>query len=276
MNTDLKISFIGAGNMARSLIGGLINDHYPVENIVASDHDAQQCTQLSANMGVKTTIDNIEAAYGADIIVLAVKPQMIAGLCRQLEPHLTQSKPLIISIAAGIRCQALQNWLGASHAIVRTMPNTPSLVGAGAAALFATDVVSDAQRQQAESILRAVGVALWVDDESQMDAITALSGCGPAYFFLVMEIMQNIGEKMGLTAATARLLTLQTGYGATKMALESEMDCAELRRRVTSPGGVTERAINKLLDKKIDKLFTEALTTAQERSIEMANLLEKS
>jgi len=262
--------------MARSLIGGLINDHYPAKNILASDNNAQQCTQLGANMGIKTTTDNIAAINNADIIVLAVKPQVMAGLCRQLEPHLTQSKPLIISIAAGIRCQALQNWLGASHAIVRTMPNTPSLVGAGATALFATDAVSEEQHQQAESILRAVGVALWVNDEAQMDAITALSGCGPAYFFLVMEIMQSIGEKMGLTAETARLLTLQTGYGATKMALESELDCAELRRRVTSPGGVTERAINKLLDEKIDKLFTEALTTAQERSIEMANLLEKS
>jgi len=276
MNTDLKISFIGAGNMARSLIGGLLNDHYPAKNIWASDLNAQQCTKISADMGIITTSSNLDAVDGANIVVLAVKPQMMADLCRELEPHLRQSKPLIISIAAGIRSDALQRWIGPSQAIVRTMPNTPSLVGSGATALFATDAVSDERRQQAESILRAVGVALWVNDESEMDAITALSGCGPAYFFLVMEILQNIGEKMGLSPETARLLTLQTGYGATKMALESELDCAELRRRVSSPGGVTERAIDKLLDKNIDSLFSEALITARERSIELANLLGKS
>ena len=276
MDTSLKISFIGAGNMARSLIGGLLNDHYPAENIVASDHDAQQRSQVSANLGIATYADNSEAIEGADIIVLAVKPQVMAELCREIKPLITDRKPLIVSIAAGIRSDVLSEWLGESHAVVRTMPNTPSLVGAGATALYATDKVSEQQRQQAESILRAVGLALWVEDEAKMDAITAISGCGPAYFFLVMEVMQQVGEKLGLDADTARLLTLQTGFGATKMALESELDCAELRRRVTSPGGVTERAIDKLLAGNIDNLFTEALTTAEQRSIELANLLGKS
>ncbi len=276
MDTSLKISFIGAGNMARSLIGGLLNDHYPAENIVASDHDAQQRSQVSANLGIATYADNSEAIEGADIIVLAVKPQVMAELCREIKPLITDRKPLIVSIAAGIRSDVLSEWLGESHAVVRTMPNTPSLVGAGATALYATDKVSEQQRQQAESILRAVGIALWVEDETKMDAITAISGCGPAYFFLVMEVMQQVGEKLGLDADTARLLTLQTGFGATKMALESELDCAELRRRVTSPGGVTERAIDKLLAGNIDNLFTEALTTAEQRSIELANLLGKS
>ena len=276
MDTSLKISFIGAGNMARSLIGGLLNDHYPAENIVASDHDAQQRSQVSANLGIATYADNSEAIEGADIIVLAVKPQVMAELCREIKPLITDRKPLIVSIAAGIRSDVLSEWLGESHAVVRTMPNTPSLVGAGATALYATDKVSEQQRQQAESILRAVGIALWVEDETKMDAITAISGCGPAYFFLVMEVMQQVGEKLGLDADTARLLTLQTGFGATKMALESELECAELRRRVTSPGGVTERAIDKLLAGNIDNLFTEALTTAEQRSIELANLLGKS
>ena len=276
MDTSLKISFIGAGNMARSLIGGLLNDHYPAENIVASDHDAQQRSQVSANLGIATYADNSEAIEGADIIVLAVKPQVMAELCREIKPLITDRKPLIVSIAAGIRSDVLSEWLGESHAVVRTMPNTPSLVGAGATALYATDKVSEQQRQQAESILRAVGLALWVEDEAKMDAITAISGCGPAYFFLVMEVMQQVGEKLGLDADTARLLTLQTGFGATKMALESELECAELRRRVTSPGGVTERAIDKLLAGNIDNLFTEALTTAEQRSIELANLLGKS
>lgn len=276
MNTDLHISFIGAGNMSRSLIGGLINDHYPATNISATDPDAEQRQLLATALGVNTYADNIDACAKADIVVLAVKPQIMATVCQQLAPALHKTKPLLISIAAGIQIQSLEKWLGSSQAIVRTMPNTPSLVGSGAAALFASKTVSDDQRQQAESILRAVGLTLWLEDEQQMDAVTALSGSGPAYFFLIMELMQNIGEKMGLSPEVSRLLTLQTGFGATKMALESELDCAELRRRVTSPGGTTEQAIDKLLDGNIDKLMDEALNAARERAIELTKLLGKS
>jgi len=200
----------------------------------------------------------------------------MASACQALAPVIADSQPLIISIAAGIQTTSLKNWLGDSQAIVRTMPNTPSLVGSGAAALFASKTVNDEQRQQAESILRAVGLTLWLKNEADMDAVTALSGSGPAYFFLLMELMQKIGEEMGLSREAARLLTLQTGFGATKMALESELDCAELRRRVTSPGGTTEQAINKLLDGNIDNLIDEALNAARERAKELATLLGKS
>ncbi len=276
MDTSQKISFIGAGNMARSLIGGLVNDHYPASNIGASDHDQDKLRQLRSDFGVEVYEDNLTALQASDIIVLAVKPQTLAEVCRDLRASLKNHKPLFISIAAGIRSADIENWLGESAAVVRTMPNTPSLVSAGATALYASNNVSELQKQHAESILRAVGLTVWVDDEGEMDAITALSGCGPAYFFLFMELMQDIAEKLGIDSETARLLTLQTGFGATKMALESNVDCAELRRRVTSPGGVTEKAIDKLLDGNIDKLFTDALETAKERSIELANVLGKS
>ncbi|NOX27368.1 MAG: pyrroline-5-carboxylate reductase [Gammaproteobacteria bacterium] len=276
MNTNLKICFIGAGNMARSLIGGLLNDHYPAAKLCAADPDEGQRQQLNAALGIATHANNSDACTDADIIVLAVKPQIMAGACQALAPVIADARPLIISIAAGIQTTSLKNWLGDSQAIVRTMPNTPSLVGSGAAALFASKAVNDEQRQQAESILRAVGLTLWLKDEADMDAVTALSGSGPAYFFLLMELMQKIGEEMGLSREAARLLTLQTGFGATKMALESELDCAELRRRVTSPGGTTEQAINKLLDGNIDNLIDEALNAARERAKELATLLGKS
>lgn len=262
--------------MARSLIGGLLNDHYPAANLCAADPDETQRQQLSAALGIETHASNSAACENANIIVLAVKPQIIASACQALAPVIAESQPLIISIAAGIQTDSLENWLGDSQAIVRTMPNTPSLVGSGAAALFASKAVSDEQRQQAESILRAVGLTLWLEDEADMDAVTALSGSGPAYFFLLMEQMQKIGENMGLSREAARLLTLQTGFGATKMALESELDCAELRHRVTSPGGTTEQAINKLLDGNIDNLLDEALNAARERAKELATLLGKS
>lgn len=276
MNTELQISFIGAGNMARSLIGGLLNDHYPAAKLCAADPDPDRRQQLNASFGIATYADNITACTDADIVLLAVKPQIMANVCQQIAATLEKSRALVISIAAGVQTRSLHSWLGKSQAIVRSMPNTPSLVGSGAAALFASETVSEEQRQQAESILRAVGLTLWLDNENDMDAVTALSGSGPAYFFLLMELMQDIGEKMGLPAETARLLTLQTGFGATKMALESELDCAELRRRVTSPGGTTEQAINKLFDGNIDNLMDEALNAARERAKELANLLDKS
>lgn len=276
MNKNLRISFIGAGNMACGLIGGLLDDHYPAQHVRAADCDESQRARVEKNFGITTYASNAAAVSDADIVVLAVKPQVMPAVCHEVAAALGQRQPLMISIAAGIRCQALRQWLGAEHAIVRAMPNTPSLVGAGAAALFADHNVSDEQRQQAESILRAVGLALWLPDEAQMDAVTALSGSGPAYFFLLMEILERIGQQLGLEAETAHLLTLQTAYGASKMALESELDCAELRRRVTSPGGTTEQALNKLMQGNIDTLFDAALTAARDRSIELATLLGKS
>jgi len=208
-----------------------------------------------------------------DVVVLAVKPQVLTEVCADIAAAVQEHQPLLISIAAGVRSDAIQRWLGGGVSLVRVMPNTPALVQSGAAGLFASAAVSDAQRGAAESIMRAVGLTLWVEDEASMDAVTALSGSGPAYFFLVMEPMEQAGQALGLSAESARLLTLQTAFGASKMALESEQGAAELRRRVTSPGGTTEAALKVLSNGNIAGLFADALAAAHARSVEMSNTL---
>jgi pyrroline-5-carboxylate reductase len=180
---------------------------------------------------------------------------------------------LIISIAAGITEPDLRNWLGGDLAIIRCMPNTPALIGCGATGLFANSFVNKDQRQIADAILSAAGITVWVDDEKLLDSVTALSGSGPAYFFLVIEILQKIGEELGLTPEQARQLTLQTAVGATRMAQQSDESAAVLRKRVTSPGGTTERAIEILQSGGIEKLFSKALTGAYTRCEELSDLL---
>lgn len=266
------IAFIGAGNMARSLIGGLISDGYNAARIIATDPDQGKLRSLEIDLGIRTDSRNTAAAEAADIIVIAVKPQVVEQIAPEigaaLGPH-----TLVISIAAGIRVESLARWLGREAALVRAMPNTPALVQSAATALYANPRVSAEQRDIAESILRAVGLTLWIDDEDLMDAVTALSGSGPAYFFLVMEILEQIGCKLGLPAGEARLLTLQTAFGAAKMALESGVDSSALRAQVTSPGGTTERAISALRQGGIEDLFERALKAARDRSIELSRML---
>jgi pyrroline-5-carboxylate reductase len=268
---DTTLAFIGGGNMARSLIGGLITDGWDPARIRVADASMQQLERLSQRFPVTTTADNRAAIAQADVIVLAVKPQSMQAVARELASDISQQQSLVISIAAGIREATLRDWLGAGTAIVRTMPNTPAMVQSGATALYANPVVSDEQRSIAESILRAVGLAIWVDDENLMDAVTALSGSGPAYFFLFMEALQQAGCELGLPAKTARLLALQTAFGAAKMALESTEDAATLRQRVTSPGGTTERAIGVLQDGGFEALVSTALQAAAARSRELAD-----
>lgn len=267
-----SLSFIGGGNMARSLVGGLIADHWPADRIQVTDPSADALARLSP-LGVRTGNDNRAAAEAADVIVLAVKPQVMATVARGLAEAVQARRPLVISIAAGIRTTDLERWLGGNVALVRCMPNTPALVQSGATALVANARVSEAQRDVAESILRAVGLTLWLDEELQMDAVTALSGSGPAYFFLVIEALQAAGERLGLPADGARLLALQTAFGAAKMALESDEDAATLRRRVTSPGGTTERALQTLEAGGIRDLIGRALEAARDRSRELADEL---
>ena len=268
MNQD--IVFIGAGNMAGALIGGLIADGMAPERILAADPSAGQCAALSAATGIRTLSDNVAAAAGAGTLVLAVKPQVLADVARELAPAVQEHRPLVISIAAGIRCDSLQSWLGGEVALVRAMPNTPALVQSGATALYATPGVSGSQREQAESLLRAVGITCWLEDESLMDAVTALSGSGPAYFFLVMEALEEAARAQGLDAATVHLLTLQTALGAARMALESSDTPGTLRERVTSPGGTTERAIGVLKDGGLEALLARALDAARARSVELS------
>jgi pyrroline-5-carboxylate reductase len=209
-------------------------------------------------------------AETSDLVVLAVKPQVMPEVARELADIVRSKQPLVISIAAGIRSADLHRWLGGQCALVRCMPNTPALIQSGATALFAGPAVTDSQRDLAETILRAVGLVLWIDDENLMDAVTALSGSGPAYLMLVIEALQDAGRTLGLPAETARLLALQTAFGAAKMALESNEDVATLRQRVTSPGGTTEKALAVLEDGGLRTLFNDALYAARDRSRELA------
>lgn len=267
---DATLTFIGGGNMAASLVGGLIADGWDPAKIRVADPDASQRERMAASHQVTTTPDNQAAMSDADVVVLAVKPQLLAPVAKDLAAGIAQQQPLVISIAAGIREANLRDWLGADTAIVRAMPNTPALVRSGATALYANAAVSEAQRSLAESILRAVGLVIWVEDEALMDAITALSGSGPAYFFLFMEALQAAGEEQGLPAETARLLALQTAFGAARMALESSDDAGTLRRHVTSPGGTTERAIGILQEGGLAELLSRAVQGAAERANELA------
>ncbi len=270
---SLNISFIGAGNMARSLISGLLADGRNPATIWISDRNEEQRLQLEQQFRLHATASNIDAVNNSDIVILAVKPQVIQSVCTELSESVQQKKPLVISIAAGIREQDINRWLGGNVAIVRAMPNTPSLIQTGATALYANTLVSAAQRNSAETILRAVGLALWIDNEEMMRAVTALSGSGPAYFFLFIEAMEEAARNLGLSDETARLLALQTAFGATKMALESDENCATLRQRVTSPGGTTEQAIRAFETGGLRQLVATALNAAANRSDELAEEL---
>jgi len=265
-----RLAFIGAGNMARSLIGGLVADGWDPASISVSDPDTEQLSALSSRLQVHTDTNNRSVAENAEVVVLAVKPQVIRAVALDLADLTQKQQPLLLSIAAGIRATDLQRWLGGSCALVRCMPNTPALVQSGATALWRNENVTDAQKDLAETILRAVGLALWVESEDLMDTVTALSGSGPAYFLLVMEAMQEAGQALGLPEKTARLLSLQTAFGAAKMALESSEDAAILRQRVTSPGGTTEKALEVLENGGLRALFSDALKAARSRSRELA------
>lgn len=270
---DCKLAFIGGGNMARSLIGGLIANGFNPKHIHVADTQAEALENLATQYQVNIHTDNITAIEDADIVVLAIKPQQLQHVVKELAPH-WQPEALLLSIAAGIRLADISRWLGQEKAaLVRAMPNTPSLVQAGATALFANDYVSNEQHELAESILRAVGIALWVEDEVKMDAVTALSGSGPAYFFLIMEAMEAAAIEIGLEPKTAQLLTLETAFGAAKMALESDENVSTLRKRVTSPGGTTERALHELEDGGLAGLLENAMVAAALRSRELANQL---
>ncbi|HTT08392.1 MAG TPA: pyrroline-5-carboxylate reductase [Gammaproteobacteria bacterium] len=263
------LAFIGAGNMGRCLIGGLLANGYPATRIRAADADATQLAALNQSFPVATTTDNVQAASGADIVVLAVKPQQMRAVATALAPVLAARPSLVVSIAAGIATRDLARWLGTSS-IVRAMPNTPALMRSGISGLYAAPGVGAAQRAQAENILRAVGLVVWVADEDLIDAITAVSGGGPAYFFLIMELMQSVAQKLGLTADQARTLVIQTASGAARMAREGGADVTVLRGRVTSAGGTTERALRVMQEAGLAEIFDRALTAAKARSAEMA------
>ncbi len=265
-----RITFIGCGNMGRSLIGGLIANGLSINSITGTDVNAEQRETTASQFNIEVLEDNQQAIKDADVVVLAVKPQSMQDTLQSIKAELAQEKPLLISIAAGIHLSDLGKWAGEELAIVRSMPNTPALIQSGATALCANQYTSDSQRDLAEAIMRSVGLALWLDDETLMDAVTALSGSGPAYYFLIMEVMEKAATQLGLSQEQARILTLQTAFGAAKMALESNHDTETLRKQVTSPGGTTEQALNILMNGGIEELFADALKAAQKRSTELA------
>lgn len=263
-----QLVFIGAGNMAQALAGGLLAKGWAPDHLGLTDINQQHLKRLSTQLGINHYSSNPQAVQQADIVVLAVKPQLLEPVCRELAGHLDQ-QPLIISIAAGVTTAKLQDWLNYDR-LVRVMPNTPSLVEAGAAGLYATASVSEAQKQQANTIVESAGLGLWFDKEADLDAVTAVSGSGPAYFFLLMESMISAGEQLGLSRDAASQLVLQTAFGAAKLAQKSDDAPAELRRKVTSPGGTTAAAIEAFEQGGFAELVQQALTAARDRSIELA------
>lgn len=256
--------------MASSIIGGLVANGHPPHAISAADPFPDSLEKLRAIAPVRITDNNAEAVEGADIVILAVKPQVMAEASLSIADAVTRSQALVISIAAGITIETLQTRLGPDTAIVRCMPNTPALLRAGASGLYANRQTTDIQRGYAEQVLSAVGTTCWVDEESQLDAITALSGSGPAYFFLFTEAMINAGCDLGLDRETATELALQTALGAARMASESDVDLVELRRRVTSPAGTTEKAIERFEADGLRSIVANAMQAAADRAEEMA------
>lgn len=259
----MKINFIGGGNMANAIIGGLKSNGFDMPSITVLELDAEKRAALAKDYGVQVT-DTYAEFNNTDVIVLAVKPQQLKEVCGQLAPHLETQ--LIVSIAAGVRSQDMSRWLNSYRAIVRVMPNTPARIRAGVSALHAMSDVSAAQRTQAETILAAVGKTLWLDDEEKMDAVTAISGSGPAYVFYLIEALQQAAIELGLDDASAKMLALETFAGASMLATQSNVDVKTLRAQVTSKGGTTEQGILALESANTKGIVYNAAKAAADKS----------
>jgi pyrroline-5-carboxylate reductase len=270
MNDIRRLAFIGGGNMAAALIGGLTKRGLPAQRVVVADTNSDQLQKLVRDFGVHAAADNADAVKGAEVVVLAVKPQQMRGVAHGLAPHVAESQPLLISIAAGIPHAALARWFGPKIPVIRTMPNRPALNGFGATGLYAPVSVGAANRALAESIMAAVSATVWVEHESQMDTVTALSGSGPAYFFLFMEALEAAAHERGLPNDVAHQLTLETAFGAAQMARHSVESLATLREQVTSKGGTTAAALAVLDAAGLRAIVAHAVAAADRRSAELA------
>ena len=268
--TRYDIGFIGGGNMAEALFGGMIRAGQAVGSILVSEPGEARREALAAAHGIAVTSDNRDVASRCDTIVLAVKPQVMADALSSMADALRDRKPLLVSIAAGVTLDTLDRLSGSGCPIVRAMPNTPALVGRGATALVANDAVNEAQHRQAEDILGTVGITTWLSEESLIDVVTALSGSGPAYFFLVMDSLCAAAERRGLDGDTARALCTQTALGAATLARDSDQTLERLRLNVTSPGGTTEQGVNALTAAGIEQAFDDAIEAARRRSVELS------
>jgi pyrroline-5-carboxylate reductase len=257
-----SIAFIGGGNMARSLVGGLIAHGQPSDRIAVAEPQAELRAALTADFSVACGADGAVVAARAEVLVLAVKPQVMRAVCLELAPVLAQRRPLLLSIAAGVRTAQIACWIGAHLPVVRAMPNTPALIRAGVAGLYANELATGPERERAEEIMGATGSTVWVDDEDALDAVTAVSASGPAYCFLLMEAMEQAALDQGLAPAIARELSVQTALGAALMARASSEEPAQLRSRVTSPGGTTEAALEVLERSDFRALVANAVDAA--------------
>ncbi len=265
------IAILGAGNLGRSIIAGLIKSGYPADKLWATAKHDPRLQKYKKDFHIHITTDNHHAAQFADVIIFAVKPTVLIDVVKEVQDIISKRKPLIISVAAGVQIESIARAALVDVPIIRAMPNTPTQLRLGAIGLCANAIVKEGDCNTAESIFDTIGVTCWVKQEELMDVVTALSGCGPAYFFLLMEALQQAAEEFGLPEEAARLLTLQTAVGAAQMALESEHSPSQLRQHVTSPGGTTEKALSVLEKHNFSALMKEALEAAIERAKEMAN-----
>jgi len=266
-----KTGFIGGGNMASALINGMLNNGINPANIYVADPDqAQQQALLALNSSINLYSDGAELLNDVDVLVLAVKPQIMQAVVEPIANQIN-SDTLIVSVAAGVPIDKLTNWLGREMAIIRCMPNTPSLVGCGASGLFANALASPAQKTAVETLLNTVGISAWLDSEAAIDQVIAVSGSGPAYFFYLMEIMQQAGTELGLPAELSQALTIQTALGAAQLASQSEDNPATLRDKVTSKGGTTAAAIELMQQQGMDETIRAAMQAAVTRASELAD-----
>jgi pyrroline-5-carboxylate reductase len=272
MENKTVIGFIGAGNMAYALIKGLLNNGFDANQINISDPNEELLRNRESELKVTTYSDNTSLLSNSDIIFFAVKPQVLSSVCLELK-GVVKSKHLFVSIVAGIRSSDINRWLGGNFALIRTMPNTPALFQTGVTGLFANELVNNEQKSLVSSILSSVGECFWVDEEKLIDAITAISGSGPAYFFLLMQSMTQAGMALGLDEETANSLSIQTAYGASLMANKTGKDSRTLRTEVTSPNGTTQSAIESFQDQNFEGIVANATRAAYDRARELSNEL---
>ena len=272
MENKTVIGFIGAGNMAYALIKGLLSDGFEAKNINVSDANPELLEKRSSELGVTAQPDNVSLLNNSDIVVFAVKPQVLSVVCHELK-NKASTHQLFVSIVAGIKSKDINRWLGGDFALVRTMPNTPALFQSGVTGLYANELVNDLQKKSVNLLLSAVGECFWVNEENLLDAITAISGSGPAYFFLMMQSMKQAAMALGLDEDTADALSIKTSLGASIMATNSGKDSRTLRAEVTSPNGTTQSAIETFQDQNFEGIVAAATRAAYDRARELSQEL---
>ncbi len=272
-----SVAFIGGGNMARAIAGGLVDGGFdPAALVVSEPDEAVRDTLAEALPGARIVRANVDAAAAADCIVLAVKPQVLPDVCRELAATVQRARPLAVSIAAGVRCEDIERWLGGDLAVVRVMPNQPALLRRGVSGLYANERTTDDDRERATAIMRAVGDVVEVDSEAAIDAVTAVSGSGPAYFFLLIDMLRSSAIDLGLDESAARQLALGTATGAAALAAHADVDMPTLIARVRSPGGTTEAALDRLEAADVRAIFAAAINAARARAVELADAAHAS